>query len=123
MTQQEFADQIGIKRNTVAQYETGKNQPLDAVVALICREFHINEAWLRSGVGEMKSDMTLQQELALMFADVLNAAPDKKSAFIAALAAQPPEFFESVCQVCIDTVERLRPTWEAEAQAKTKKEG
>lgn len=123
LTQQEFADRLGIKRGTVANYELGRNEPIDAVISLICREFHINEAWLRSGVGEMKSDMTLQQELALMFADVLNAAPDKKSAFIAALAAQPPEFFESVCQVCIDTVERLRPTWEAEAQAKTKKEG
>lgn len=53
LTQQEFADRIGIKRNTVANYETGRNEPVDSVVSLICREFHVNEEWLRNGNGEM----------------------------------------------------------------------
>ena len=53
LTQQEFGDRIGIKRNTVANYETGRNEPVDSVVSLICREFKINEEWLRDGVGEM----------------------------------------------------------------------
>ena len=51
MTQQEFADRLAIKRTTIANYEAGRNEPVDSVIALICREFHINEAWLRSGVG------------------------------------------------------------------------
>lgn len=53
LTQQEFADRVGIKRNTVANYETGRNEPIDTVLALICREFGVNEEWLRSGSGEM----------------------------------------------------------------------
>lgn len=53
LTQQEFADRIGIKRNTIANYETGRNEPIDSVVSLICREFGVNEEWLRSGTGEM----------------------------------------------------------------------
>lgn len=118
MTQQEFADRIGIKRNTVAQYETGKNQPLDAVISLICREFHINEAWLRTGIGEMKADLSVKEELDQIFKDVLKAAPDKKSAFLAALAAQPPEFFDAIAQVCLDTIERMKPMWEAKAPPK-----
>lgn len=51
ITQQEMADRIGIKRNTVANYETGRNEPIDAVVSLICREFGVNEVWLRTGEG------------------------------------------------------------------------
>lgn len=47
LTQQEFADRIGIKRNTIANYETGRNEPIDSVVSLICREFGVNEEWLR----------------------------------------------------------------------------
>lgn len=116
MTQQEFADRIGVKRNTIAMYDIGRNVPSDAVISLICREFHINEAWLRSGVGEMKTDMTLQQELALAFGDVLASAPDKRSALIAAILAQPPEFFDLMADLAEETVERLRPIWEAEAQ-------
>ncbi|WP_148355462.1 helix-turn-helix domain-containing protein, partial [Anaerotruncus colihominis] len=42
-TQQEFADRIGIKRNTIANYETGRNDPIDAVISLICKEFNVNE--------------------------------------------------------------------------------
>ena len=53
LTQQEFADRIGIKRNTVATYEIGRNIPLDAVIASMCREFNVNETWLRTGEGEM----------------------------------------------------------------------
>ena len=52
-TQQEFADRLKIKRNTVATYETGKSNPSDAAVSLICREFNVNEEWLRTGAGEM----------------------------------------------------------------------
>ena len=51
LTQQEMADRLHIKRNTFANYELGRNAPIDAVVTLICREFGINEVWLRTGEG------------------------------------------------------------------------
>ena len=53
LTQQEFADRIGVKRNTIASYETGRNLPIDSVISLICREFGVSEIWLRTGEGEM----------------------------------------------------------------------
>lgn len=52
-TQQEFADKIGTPRNNIAGYETGKRSPSEAVISLICREFNVNEIWLRTGEGEM----------------------------------------------------------------------
>ncbi len=52
LTQQEFADRLGIKRNTVATYETGKSNPSDSAIVLICREFNVNEEWLRTGIGK-----------------------------------------------------------------------
>lgn len=55
-TQQEFADRIGVKRNTIAQYEIGRNEPIDSVVNLICKEYNVNPDWLRSGTGEMFID-------------------------------------------------------------------
>lgn len=53
LTQQEFADRLGVKRGTIANYELGRNEPIDSVVSLICREFGVNEEWLRNGVGEV----------------------------------------------------------------------
>lgn len=53
LTQQEFADKIGSKRNTVATYELGRTAPSAAVVSLICKTFNVSEQWLRTGEGEM----------------------------------------------------------------------
>ena len=53
LTQQEFADRLGIKRGTIANYELGRNEPVDSVVSLICREFGVNKDWLRDGTGKM----------------------------------------------------------------------
>lgn len=64
LTQQEFADRIGVKRNTIATYEIGRNTPLDAVIASICREFNVSETWLRTGEGEMFVKRTEDDELA-----------------------------------------------------------
>lgn len=63
MTQQAFADKIGMKQNTIAQYEMGRTIPSDAIVFSICREFGVNEEWLRTGEGEMFEELTEQQKL------------------------------------------------------------
>ena len=63
LTQQKFGERLGIKGNTVAQYELGRNEPIDAVLSLICREFNVNEEWLRTGDGEMFEELTEQQKI------------------------------------------------------------
>lgn len=63
LTQQKFGERLGIKGNTVAQYELGRNEPIDAVLSLICKEFNVNENWLRTGNGEMFEELTEQQKL------------------------------------------------------------
>ncbi len=77
MTQQEFADKIGLKRNSVASYEIGKNYPMDTVIKSICREFNVNEEWLRTGEGEMFEELTEQQKIIKYTALLLK---DKDSA-------------------------------------------
>lgn len=52
MTQEKFADRIGLKRNSVAQIELGR-ETSDQTIFAICREFRVNEEWLRTGAGEM----------------------------------------------------------------------
>ncbi|MDE7245104.1 MAG: helix-turn-helix domain-containing protein [Oscillospiraceae bacterium] len=52
LTQQEFADRLGIKRGTAATFERGRSDPSDAAVVLICKTFNVNETWLRTGEGE-----------------------------------------------------------------------
>ena len=76
LTQQEFSDRIGVKRGAVANYEVGRNDPTDSVVALICREFGVSEQWLRTGTGEMLPPRTRAQEIAAFAADLLSDEPE-----------------------------------------------
>lgn len=71
LTQQEFADRLQIKRGAIANYEIGRNVPIDAVISLICREFNINENWLRTGNGEMKQELPPEDEVAAVISNVL----------------------------------------------------
>lgn len=79
LTQQEFADRIGIKRNTFATYESGRNDPIDAVLSLICREFNVNEEWLRTGAGgddNMFVKLSKDEELAMYTQMLLDSTDD-----------------------------------------------
>lgn len=75
LTQQEFADRLGLKRNTIAQYEMGRNEPIEAIIKSICKEYNVDETWLRTGQGDMYTDKTRNQELKAFFDDVLNDVP------------------------------------------------
>lgn len=70
LTQQEFADKIGSKRNTVATYEMGRTDPSAAVISLICREFNVSEAWLRTGEGEPFQPLSPDDELSQVFSAI-----------------------------------------------------
>ena len=86
LTQQAFADKIGVKRNTVALYELGESGISDSVIKLICREFHINETWLRTGEGEMQKELSREAEIGAFLADVFEDDDDFRRSFVSALA-------------------------------------
>ena len=53
LTQQQFADQIGVKRGTIANYELGRNIPTKTVRKMICMVYSVRPEWLENGEGEM----------------------------------------------------------------------
>ena len=71
LTQQEFASRLGVSRSGVASYESGEREPISAVIALICREFGINEDWLRYGKGPMNRPVNRNKEIENFMNEVL----------------------------------------------------
>lgn len=51
LSQEKFAERIGLSRNFINQVESGKKNISDRTINDICREFGINEVWLRTGEG------------------------------------------------------------------------
>lgn len=65
ITQDKFADILHVSKNYVCRLETGRNIPGDRLINDICREFKVNEEWLRTGEGEM---LPAESEEAELFA-------------------------------------------------------
>lgn len=54
MNQTQFADKIGIRQSSLSDIENGKTENIDERnVRIICKEFNVNEEWLRYGNGDM----------------------------------------------------------------------
>lgn len=97
LTQQKFADKLGVKQNTIAQYEMGRNDPSDAVIISICREFNVSENWLRNGEGEMFIPMTLDEEIASFIGGMqADIEPTFQKRFISTLANLSSEEWKTI---------------------------
>lgn len=77
MTQEDFSKKLGLARNSIANYEIGRREPTNAIIVSICREFDVNEEWLRTGEGEMFIQIPEEDETAALVYDLLG--PDKES--------------------------------------------
>lgn len=53
LSMEKFGSRIGIGKASISLLESGKNNPSIQTITLICREFGVNEQWLRTGEGEM----------------------------------------------------------------------
>lgn len=56
LTQTEFGEKIGVKGNTVTNYENGRRTLSEQTIKSICREFNVSYAWLVSGDEPMISE-------------------------------------------------------------------
>lgn len=104
LTQIEFGERIGVKGNTVTGYETGLRTPSDAVILSICREFSVNEAWLRTGEGEMFAEVPEEQLLADFIYRVGNGESEFLRRLVRALAKLDLEDWKKLEQLA----EKLR---------------
>lgn len=59
-SQEVFGKRIGLTGATISRLESGDRQPTEAIILSICREFHINEDWLRTGEGDMRLEESLE---------------------------------------------------------------
>lgn len=63
LTKTAFSRKIGLSQPFVSQLANGDASPSDRTIADICREFNVNEHWLRTGEGEMFSTLSREEEI------------------------------------------------------------
>lgn len=97
ISQEEFGNRIGITKSSVSLLESGKNNPSDQTVKLICQEFNINEDWLRTGAGGEENmyipeDMIYLQNIGRLGSE----KNDFKRFYLNTLMNLPDEYWEYI---------------------------
>ena len=107
---EKFGEKIGLKRNSLSQIETGKNNLSEQNILAICREFNVNEEWLRTGTCEMFKDMSLDEEIINFIGEIQwDASNTFKKKFISAIAKLNDDewkVLEKIISVCANEKER-----------------
>lgn len=104
LTQTEFGERIGLTQNSITLIETGKRNISDYSIRNLCREFNVNEEWLRTGKGEMYHPDSGDEIQAL--ADKYHLSP-KFKIFIEKLVNSSPEAQDAIVDLIARTAAAL----------------
>lgn len=63
LTLDKFGEKIGLKKSSLSQIENGRCAITEQTIKSICREFNVNENWLRTGEGDPHIQMSEEEEL------------------------------------------------------------
>lgn len=87
LTQDSFAEKLNLSKNFVWMLEKGERIPSDRTISDICREFGVNEDWLRTGAGEPTVKRTRNQEIQKFANDTMDDIDESfRKRFVQALS-------------------------------------
>ena len=108
MTKTAFAEKLNITQAYVSKLSNGGKTPSDRTITDICREFDVNEIWLRTGEGEMFIQRTRTDEIAAFVGDVLRGEPDFRQRFISVLARMTTEEWKLLEKKVLELAEEIK---------------
>ena len=71
LTKTAFAERLNVSQSFVSRLAVGASVPSDRTIADICREFNVNEHWLRTGEGEMFSTLSREEEITKFAMEII----------------------------------------------------
>lgn len=72
LTQSDFGKRVGVGKTAISKIEKNENSLTDRMFNSICREFNVNEDWLRSGDGDMF--LPFEDDVAEMVSQLLEVS-------------------------------------------------
>lgn len=96
LTQKDFASRIGLSENYVWMIEKGDRVPSDRTISDICREFGVNEIWLRTGEGEPFQEETRQEQIMRFATQTVKGSDEFRKAFVSMLAKMDADDWENL---------------------------
>ena len=102
-----FGARIGVSGDVINNLERGRVEAKEHIILLICKEFNVNEEWLRTGEGEMYIPIERESEIAKLTIKLLSEESDSfKNRLVSALCRLSEdewELLEKMFREVVDT--------------------
>lgn len=106
LTMEKFGEHIGVGNTAISKIENGSRGITDQMFKSICREFNVNEEWLRYGTGEMFQPLAQNEIITGFTADLLKDNEHSfRRRFIEALAVLDADDW-IVLEKIVDTLKK-----------------
>lgn len=105
-----FARQLNVTPAYISKLCKDKeNIPSDRTIADICREFNVNENWLRTGRGDPYIQLSRDEELAQFFGEVMKGEdPDFRRRLLSVMSRLTTDEWALLEQMAWKLVDELR---------------
>lgn len=109
LTMEKFGGRIGVAKSTISNIESGKREATNHMILSICREFDVNEKWLRTGEGNMFIEkLSTKEDIEPYLNEIPGVSDEFKKRFASILANLPIEGWEMIEQFAKYLVENKK---------------
>lgn len=99
LNQTQFASRISISQQFLSQICNGRKIPSDRTISDICREFNVNEVWLRTGEGEPFQEESRQEQIMKFAVQTIKGSDEFRKQFVSMLAKMDADDWENLAKL------------------------
>lgn len=107
LTKTAFAKRVGISQAMVSMLCSGATAPSNQTIKSICREFGIQEDWLRHGLEPMRAVVSREEEISELVGRALNGSNELKKAVIRMICSRTDEELAVLDKMLRDVYDNL----------------
>lgn len=86
LSREKFGERVGMSGSEIRNIEDGVTRLKENKIPLICREFNVNEVWLRTGEGEPFKEESREEQIMRFAAQTVKGSDEFRKAFVSMLA-------------------------------------
>ena len=100
LTMEKFGERLGVGKTAISKLENNERNLTDQMAISICREFNVDETWLRTGEGEMFKPLSRSETIAQFAGELMKDEDDSfRRRLIEALAQLDEKEWETLEEI------------------------
>ena len=109
LTMEKFGERLGVGKTAISKLENNERNLTDQMAISICREFNVNETWLRTGEGDMFEPLSRSETIAQFAGELMKDEDDSfRRRLIEALAQLDEKEWETLEEIAKSLQKRTR---------------